>query len=152
MLNVRRLLEQKHKGVWTIAPDATAFAAAQLMADHNIGALVVTDQGQVVGIVTERDLTRKLTVREKNAHDTLVRDIMTTQVLYVRPDQTVEDCMALMTRRHLRHLPVLDNNDSDALLGIVSIRDVVREVISDKEFLIEQLENYIMDRPPHLMT
>jgi CBS domain-containing protein len=146
-MTVKRLLDTKVKGVWTIGPDATVYDAVAMMVEHNVGALVVLDGDHVIGIVTERDYMRKMILAGKDPRTTRIRDIMTGRVLYVRPDQTVQECMQLMTERQVRHLPVID---TDRLIGILSIRDVVRDVVSDKEFWIEQLENYVMDRPPHL--
>ncbi|MCG8350925.1 MAG: CBS domain-containing protein [Chloroflexales bacterium] len=115
------------------------------MADKDIGAVLVLEEGNLVGIVTERDYARKLILQGKASKETPVSEVMSRRVLYVEPDQTVEECMALMTEKHLRHLPVING---DQLLGIVSIRDVVKDIISDREFLIEQLEHYITDRRP----
>ncbi|MGB9632410.1 MAG: CBS domain-containing protein [Chloroflexaceae bacterium] len=143
---VRRLLEGKTKGVWSIAPDRTVEEAVRLMAEHDVGALLVVVQGRLVGIVTERDVVRKAVLQGRNPATTPIAEIMTERVLYVRPEQTVEECMALMTDKHLRHLPVLDDG---RILGIVSIRDVVADLIAEKSFIIEQLENYIYDIPPY---
>jgi CBS domain-containing protein len=137
---VRRLLEDKGSQVWTVAPDTSALDALQLMADHDIGALMVTADGQLAGIITERDYARKIALSDRRPADVTVRDIMSERVVYVRPEQTVDQCMAIMTDRRLRHLPVLDG---ERLVGVISIRDVVAHVVSDKEFLIEQLTNYI---------
>ncbi len=143
---VRRLLEGKTKGVWSITPDRTVEEAVRLMAEHDVGALLVVVQGRLVGIVTERDVVRKAVLQGRNPATTPIAEIMTERVLYVRPEQTVEECMALMTDKHLRHLPVLDDG---RILGIVSIRDVVADLIAEKSFIIEQLENYIYDIPPY---
>ncbi|MGQ9925724.1 MAG: CBS domain-containing protein [Chloroflexaceae bacterium] len=143
---VRRLLEEKTKGVWSIAPDQTVEEGVRLMDEHDVGALLVVVQDRLVGIVTERDVVRKAMLRGRNPVTTLIAEIMTERVLYVRPEQTVEECMALMTEKHLRHLPVLDDG---RILGIVSIRDVVADLIAQKSFIIEQLENYIYDIPPY---
>lgn len=143
---VRRLLEGKTRGVWSITPDRTVEEAVRLMAEHDVGALLVVVQGRLVGIVTERDVVRKAVLQGRNLATTPIAEIMTERVLYVRPEQTVEECMALMTDKHLRHLPVLDDG---RILGIVSIRDVVADLIAEKSFIIEQLENYIYDIPPY---
>jgi IMP dehydrogenase len=147
MITVKQLLRNKKKQVWTIEPDSTVYEAVQLMIDKDVGALMVMESGKAVGIVTERDYARKLVLQERAPKETRVRDIMTERVLFVYPEQTMDECMALMTNKQIRHLPVLDN---DKLVGLVSIRDVVRQVISEQEFMIAQLENYIMDRPPHM--
>lgn len=146
MKTVRRLLHTKGAGVYTTGPAARASEALRLMAERDIGALLVLDDDHLVGIVTERDIARKLAMSGRDAAVTTVREIMSDRVLYVRPDQTIEECMALMTEKHLRHLPVLDGS---RLLGMVSMRDVVADLIAEKSFIIEQLENYIYDIPPH---
>ena len=129
--------------VFTIAPTSSVLEAVQLMADKNIGALLVTEGTQVVGIISERDCARKVTLRSRSSRDTPVRDIMTPDVMYVRPEHTTEECMVLMTENRLRHLPVMDGGK---LLGLVSIGDLVKDIISDQKFIIEQLEHYISGR------
>lgn len=146
MKTVARMLAGRASQVWSIAPDSPVSAALRLMADKDVGALVVTEAGRLAGIITERDVVRKLTMNGHNAENTAVRAIMTDRIFYVRPDQTIEECMALMTEQHLRHLPVLDN---DQLVGMVSIRDVVADLVSEQSFMIEQLENYVYMLPPH---
>ena len=141
MKTVKQLLESKGYEVTTISPDMSVFEAMQLMATRNIGALLVLDAGsKLVGIVTERDYARKMYMQNKFAKDVPVTEIMTRQVVYVRPDQTNEECMALITEKRVRHLPVLEN---DRVIGIVSIGDLVKDTISEQEFIIHQLENYI---------
>jgi CBS domain-containing protein len=141
MSTVAQILKQKpDRAVHTVAPDATVFEAVQLMAEKNIGGLLVLEGGNVVGVVTERDLARKFFSMAKPAQDTPVRDIMTSQVMYVGPGRTSEECMALMTENRFRHLPVLDKG---RLVGLVSIGDLVKDVISEQKFIIEQLEHYI---------
>jgi CBS domain-containing protein len=137
---VKDLLESKSKEVWTIGPGDLVYDAIVKMATKQIGALVVTEGNKVAGIITERDYARKVILQNKSSKSTSVRSIMTERVIYVRPDQTIEECMALMTEKHIRHLPVLDE---DKLVGIISIGDVVKVVISEKEFLIDQLTSYI---------
>ncbi|HTP95582.1 MAG TPA: CBS domain-containing protein [Burkholderiales bacterium] len=141
MKTVRQLLQSKKHGILSVAPDASVFQALQLMADKDIGALLVIDAGKLVGILSERDYARKVILRGKSSQDTPVREIMTEKVVYVQPNQTVEECMALMTERRIRHLPVFDG---DKLIGVLSIGDLVKEVISQQEFIIKQLETYIM--------
>jgi len=143
MTTVQRLLQHKGHTVWSIPPDASVFEAVQLMADKRVGALMVVDRNELVGVISERDYAREIVLKDRVSRDTPVSAIMTQRVLYVRPQQTLEECMALMTEKHLRHLPVLDNG---RLVGVVSMRDVVKDLIAEKEFLIEQLENYITDR------
>jgi CBS domain-containing protein len=135
------LLKSKHhQTVFTITPTASVFEAVKLMADKNIGALLVMKGAQVAGIITERDYARKIALMSRSSRDTPVQEIMTSVVMYVRPDQTSEECMALMTENRLRHLPVMDG---DKLLGLVSIGDLVKDIISEQKFTIEQLEHYI---------
>ena len=141
MKTVRQLLEIKGHEVATISPDKSVFEVMQMMAARNIGALLVLEAGKkLVGIVTERDYARKMYMQNKFAKDVPVTEIMTRQVVYVRPDQTNEDCMALITEKRVRHLPVVEN---DQVIGIVSIGDLVKDTISEQEFIIHQLENYI---------
>lgn len=141
MKSVAHILESKpDQRVYTIAPTASVFDAVQLMAEKNIGALVVTEGDKVVGIITERDYARKIVLMARLSRDTPVRDIMTSSVMYVRPDQRSEECMALMTENRLRHLLVMD---SGKLIGLISIGDLVKDIISQQRFIIEQLEHYI---------
>jgi CBS domain-containing protein len=141
MKTVRELLRNKGYHVYSIGPDATVYEALTLMAEKDVGALLVLDSaGQLVGILSERDYARKIVLKGKTSRETPVREIMTEKVLWVRPDQTIEECMALMTNKHIRHLPVMEEG---RLLGVVSIGDVVKDIISEQEFVIAQLENYI---------
>jgi CBS domain-containing protein len=138
---VKQLLQVKGSDVWTIIPDASVHDALKLMADKNVGALLVLEAEKLVGIFTERDYARMVVLKEELPMTTPVSEIMTQRVVYVRPEQTIEDCMALMTDKRVRHLPVLVD---DRLVGVVSIGDVVKAIISHQEFIIEQLENYIV--------
>ena len=140
MYTVRHLLEEKGNQVWTISPQASTFEALELMAGKNIGALLVLEQDKIVCIFTERDYARKVVLKGKSSKTTIVGELMTTEVLYVAPDDTIENCMALMTDKRARHLPVMENGE---LLGVVSIGDVVKAIISDREFMIRELERYI---------
>ena len=140
MYTVRHLLEEKGNQVWTISPQASTFEALELMAGKNIGALLVLAQDKIVGIFTERDYARKVVLKGKSSKTTIVGELMTTEVLYVAPDDTIENCMALITDKRARHLPVMENGE---LLGVVSIGDVVKAIISDREFMIRELERYI---------
>ena len=140
MTTVNQLLRSKGSAIWSIGPDATVYEALQLMAEKDVGALLVLDEGALGGILSERDYARKIVLKGKTSRDTLVREIMTERVVCVRADQSVEECMALMTNKRIRHLPVLADNQ---LAGVISIGDVVKAIISEQEFIIEQLENYI---------
>jgi len=140
MTTVAQVLHEKGNAIWSISPDATVYDALKLMAEKNVGALLVLDDSKLVGILSERDYARKIILRGKTSKETLVREIMSVEVRYVRPENTLEECMALMTGKHIRHLPVLEG---ERLIGVISIGDVVRAVISEKEFLIQQLEHYI---------
>lgn len=140
MHTVNQLLQTKGSDVWSVTPDTPIFDALRLMADKNVGALVVMEGGRVVGVFSERDYARKVVLLGKTSRDTAVGAAMTRKVFYVRPDQTIEDCMALMTDKHIRHLPVLDG---ERLVGVISIGDVVKAIISEQQFVIEQLEHYI---------
>jgi CBS domain-containing protein len=134
------LRSKSDQAVYTIAPTASVFDAVVLMAHKGIGALLVMDDEKIVGILTERDYARKVVLLGRASKETPVRDIMTTDVMFVRPDHTTEECMALMTENRVRHLPVIDNGK---LLGILSIGDLVKDIISEQRFTIEQLEHYI---------
>ncbi len=137
---IREILNNKGHQIWSVSPDTKIFEALQLMAEKNIGALVVLDGDKLVGIISERDYARKVALKGKTSKETPVRDIMTPKVLYVTPEKTAEDCMALMIEKHIRHLPVYEQ---DKLIGVVSIGDVVKAVIEEKKIAIEHLENYI---------
>ena len=140
MKTVQQMLEGKTHRLLSISPGATVYDALELMAKQDVGALVVLDGERLAGIFSERDYARKVILFGKSSKETLVREIMTDKVLCVRPDQTVDQCMALMTDKRVRHLPVLDHKK---VIGVISIGDVVKEVISEQQFVIEQLEQYI---------
>jgi CBS domain-containing protein len=140
MKTVKQLLQAKGNSVHAIAPDASVLDAIKMMAEKGIGALVVLDQGRLAGVLSERDYARKVILHGRASQDTAVREIMTDKVFTVRSEQTVEDCMALMTEKRIRHLPVVD---AGKLAGVVSIGDLVKEVIADREETIKQLESYI---------
>ncbi len=144
MINVRDILQEKGKEIWRVSPDTSVFDALKLMADRNIGALLVLDGEKLAGIFSERDYARKVILKGKASKDTAVREIMTAVVVTVRMAQTVEECMELMTANRIRHLPVMEG---DQLAGVISIGDVVKAIISDREFTIKQLENYITGGP-----
>ena len=140
MRSVEKLLQIKGNQTWSIAPEATVYEALQLMSEKDVGAILVLEKGEVVGTFTERDYARKLILKGKFSKDTAVRELMTQEVLYVDPHNTIDDCMVLMTNNRVRHLPVLDNGK---LAGIVSLGDMVKHIISDQESTIAQLEKYI---------
>ncbi len=139
---VRHILKTKGRAAWSIGPDEPVYAALQVMAEKNVGALVVMKDGKVAGIVSERDYARKIALKGKNSRETLVREIMTSPAICVTSDRTVEQCLALMTDKHIRHLPVVDD---DQLVGLVSVGDLVKSVISSQKELILQLENFIQE-------
>jgi CBS domain-containing protein len=140
MKNVRQLLQAKGGAVASIGPEVTVHEAMKIMAERNIGALLVLDDGQLVGVVSERDFARKLFLQNKLPSQLPVQDVMTRDVVYVRPNMTTEECMALMTDKRVRHLPVIENGQ---VIGVVSIGDLVKETICEQEFIIQQLESYI---------
>ncbi|RJS93083.1 CBS domain-containing protein [Salinisphaera sp. Q1T1-3] len=140
MTTINDLLRDKPSSVWTVGPDDSVYDALQLMSDKNIGAVLVMDDGHLVGLLSERDYARKLVLENRSSRETPVRDVMTQRVAYVAPTKEVEQCLALMTDKRFRHLPVLDNGK---LIGLVSIGDLVKAIIADKQFIIEQLESYI---------
>ena len=141
MKTVAEILKAKGDStVYSIAPSATVFEAVKLMAEKNVGALLVMEGEQIVGVVTERDYARKVVLMARSSRDTPLRDVMTSAVIYVQPSQTSEECMALMTENRVRHLPVIDNGK---LVGLISIGDIVKGIISEQNFIIEQLQHYI---------
>lgn len=140
MKTVRQLLQAKGDTVYSIAPDARVYEALKLMAEKEVGALVVLAGGALAGILSERDYARKVILHGKSSHDIPVREIMTANVVTVNPGQTVDQCMALMTNNRIRHLPVVE---SGKLVGLVSIGDLVKELIAEQEQTIRQLETYI---------
>jgi CBS domain-containing protein len=140
MKTVKDILRAKGHETWRIPPDASVFEALQLMAEKDVGALLVMEGEDLCGVFSERDYAREIVLAGKTSRDTPVREIMTAEVIYVTPDRGVEECMAVMTENRVRHLPVLEEN---RLVGLVSIGDVVKEIISGKEFVIDQLEKYV---------
>ena len=141
MKTLKLLLEEHPRAPLSVSPDDSVFSALELMAKHDIGAVLVMTGSQLVGIFSERDYARKIILVGKTSKETKVREIMTDKVLYARPEQTTNQAMALMTEKRIRHLPVLDSNQK--VMGMVSIGDVVKETISEQAFLIQQLEQYI---------
>ena len=142
--HLREILHNKGNATWSISPDATVFEAIQMMADKNIGALLVIENSKLVGIISERDYTRKVALKGRSSKETPVRDIITGRVIYVTPDHTVEECMRLMTEHRVRHLPVLEG---EKICGIVSIGDLVNWIITAQSSTIHQLETYITGYP-----
>ena len=140
MITVKEILKDKDGGMLTISPQETVYRALEIMAEKDLGALVVVKDEKVVGLFSERDYARNIVLKGKSSKDTLVKDLMNANPCFVRPEHTLNDCMALITEKRTRHLPVLDG---EKLVGIVSIGDVVKQYIVDKEFTIKQLENYI---------
>ena len=145
MINVRDLVRRKGSRVYSVAPDATVLQALQLMADENIGAVLVMSGEKVAGILSERDCVRKLELAGKTAAGTRVQEIMTGDVLYVEASQSLDECMAIMIDKNIRHLPAYENGK---LLGVISVRDVLKEVVDYQQFMITQLEHYISGARP----
>ena len=141
---VDQLLEGKGRDVWSVTPGDTVYDALELMAEKGIGALVVLEGNDLAGLFSERDYARKVILEGRSSRDTLVRDIMSARVVCVSPEQTIQDCMGLMSEKRIRHLPVVAG---DRIVGLVSIGDVVKAVIADQEEVIEYLEHYIMGSP-----
>ncbi len=141
---IGEILNTKGSNVWTVSPDTMVFDAIQLMADKNIGALLVTEGDKLVGIISERDYTRKVALKGKSSKQTAVREIITGQVIHVEPEHTVEECMRLMTDHRIRHLPVLEGG---RIVGVVSIGDLVNWIISAQHSTIQQLQTYISGYP-----
>jgi CBS domain-containing protein len=137
---VKDILQIKGRDIWRVELDATVFEALRLMAEKQVGALVVMDGKKLAGIISERDYARKVILHGRASATTLVREIMTTHVVCAHPDQSIEECMAVMTDKRVRHLPVIEENN---IVGIVSIGDLVKSIISEQKFIIEQLERYI---------
>ncbi len=140
MTTVRQLLDQKGRKIWSISPDATVFDAVAKMADKDIGSLVVMDGDAIVGMITERHYARNVVLKGKTSPATPIRDIMEKHVVVAQPEQSVEQCMAIMTDKRIRHLPVVDG---EKLIGVISIGDLVKSIIGDQQFTIGQLEHYI---------
>jgi CBS domain-containing protein len=140
MISVREMIRKKGGEVWSLPPEASALEALQLMADHNAGALMVINDGQVLGILSERDCVRRLDLQGRAARETKVGDIMTTKVVYVEGGQSLDECVAVMIDKNVRHLPVYDDG---ALIGLISVRDALKELVDYQKFVISQLEHYI---------
>jgi CBS domain-containing protein len=144
MATVSDMLRTKGHDIWSVSPDDSVYDALKLMAEKNIGAVLVKDAENLVGILSERDYARKVVLQGKTATDTAAREIMTESVICVPPEETAEECMALMTEKKVRHLPILED---EQLIGLISIGDVVKAIIPEQEFIIEQLEHYVRGTP-----
>jgi CBS domain-containing protein len=140
MCLVSQILQSKGHDVWFVGPQTTVFDAVKLMSEKGVGALLVMENKKMVGIITERDYARKVILAGKSSRQTPVKDVMTKRVLWVAPERTVEECMALMTDKRVRHLPVVDNTQ---VVGMVSIGDLVKAIIAEQQIIIDQLQNYI---------
>jgi len=143
MKTVALLLRAKGNQVLTVSPDTSVFGALGVMAEKNVGAVLVVEGERLVGIFSERDYARKVILKGKASKETPVREVMSSTVLYVTPQRTIEECMVLMTEKRVRHLPVLEG---ERLVGVISIGDIVKEIIAEQEFMIDQLQNYITGR------
>lgn len=139
-LTVRQLLDRKSSGVYSIRPDASVLEALESMAREDISSVLVLEGNDLKGIFTERDYARKVILRGRNSRDTVIRELMTTQLITIAPEHTIADCMSIMTDRHIRHLPVIDGGK---VIGMISIGDVVKAIISDQQATINQLAGYI---------
>ena len=142
---VRLVLKLKGQNVWLISPEARVYDAIEIMADKSVGALLVISEGKLVGVVSERDYARKVILQGKSSKQTKVKEIMTSPAIFVIPEQTVEDCMRIMTEKHIRHLPVVEDGN---ILGVVSIGDLVKWMISAQQQTISHLHNYITSKYP----
>lgn len=141
MKTLRQLIESKNKVLASVAPEQSVLRALEIMAEYDVGALLVIDGKRLAGVFSERDYARKVILQGKASRHTKVSEVMTGKVFYVTPESSIEECMALMTEKHIRHLPVLDEKEN--VLGVVSIGDVVKETISQQKFIIGQMEKYI---------
>tara|TARA_R110000782_G_scaffold61114_11_gene126050 strand:- start:5360 stop:5797 length:438 start_codon:yes stop_codon:yes gene_type:complete len=139
---VNQLLNAKHSDIFSVTPDSLVIDAIRMMNEKKVGALLVMENNNLVGILSERDYTRKVILNNRSSSETNVSEIMTTELKIVNSSQTADECMVIMSNNHIRHLPVVDNGKT---VGVLSIMDVVKNIISDKEFIIEQLEHYITD-------
>ena len=140
MTKISQLLFSKGNQIWSVKPDTTIFGALEIMCEKEIGALLVMEDGKLTGIFSERDYARKVILKGKSSINTQVGELMTKKVLYIDPEKTINDCMVIMTNKHVRHLPVIEN---DKVIGMVTIGDVVSQIISEQEYAIQHLENYI---------
>jgi CBS domain-containing protein len=142
---VRLVLQDKGQNVWHISPDASVYDAIEIMADKYVGALLVVSEGNLIGVISERDYARKVILEGKSSKQTQIKEIMTSPAIFVTPEQTIEDCMRIMTENHIRHLPVVEHGK---ILGVVSIGDLVKWIITAQQQTISQLHNYITSKYP----
>lgn len=140
MTTVRNVLQVKGYEIWSITPETLVFDALKVMAEKNVGALLIMEGKKLIGVFSERDYARKIALRGESSHTSIVKNIMTSDVITVKPEQSIDECMALMTGKHIRHLPVVENQN---VVGLISIGDIVKAIISEHEYTIKQLENYI---------
>lgn len=140
MITLRQVMHDKGEGVWHVTPDATVYDAIKLMSEKSVGALCVLDGDRLAGVISERDYTRKIALKDRSSKATLVEEIMTPEVITVTLDNTLEECMVLMSDNGIRHLPIMDG---ERVTGMLSIKDVLKTLITEKEFIIQQLESYI---------
>ena len=140
MKMVKDILKVKSRNVWSVGPGASVYNAMKIMADREVGALMVIEGTKLIGIISERDYARKVILQGRSSKNTQVKEIMTTHVMYARHEQKVEGCMVLMTQKRFRHLPVIDEGQ---LVGVISIGDLVKSIITEQRFATEQLERYI---------
>jgi CBS domain-containing protein len=140
MATIQHILQTKGKEIYSVTPDTSVYDALRMMAEKNVGALLVMSGGELAGIFSERDYARKIILKGESSQTATVKDMMTSTVVFVHPDQSIEECMALMTQKRIRHLPVFEH---ERLVGLISIGDVVKEIISDQQQMIQHLENYI---------
>jgi CBS domain-containing protein len=139
-VTLSEILDTKGREVWSVSPQSSTFEALKLMADKDVGALVVIDQGKVIGMFSERDYARKVILLGKSSKETPVSDVMSTPIISIKPGTNIDECMTLMTTQHIRHLPIIEN---DKLYGIVSIGDVVKAVISEQKSVINELKGFV---------
>jgi len=137
---IKELLKVKGHNIWMVEPDDSVYDAIKLMADKEVGALMVMEGRKLVGVISERDYARKVILNDRSSRGTKVKEIMTTRVTYAHPDQNVNECMVLMTEKHIRHLPIMEEEN---LLGVITIGDLVKSIIAQQQLTIEQLEQYI---------
>ncbi len=137
---IKNLLKVKRNDIWSIGPGASVYSAIKLMSDKEVGALMVMEGRKLVGVISERDYARKVILKDRSSMNTHVEEIMTTRVVYAHPEQSVDECMTLMSEKHIRHLPIMDG---EKLLGVVSIGDLVKSIIAQQKLTIEQLEQYV---------
>lgn len=142
---VREILKRKGQDVWSVSPESTVYQAIEMMAEKHVGALLVLDGGELIGIISERDYARKVILQGRSSKETPVREIMTAPVIFVKPQHSVDECMKIITQNRIRHLPVMDGGK---VIGVVSIGDVVNWIISAQDHTIQQLQNYVSGKYP----